>query len=54
MVGATQLELNNVMYASMENFLDDFNRNFLYIKNETRGSAANPALSRRDNTIHHR
>lgn len=25
----------NVIYASMENFLDDFNRNFLYIKNET-------------------
>lgn len=25
----------NVIYASLEEFLDDFNRNFLYIKNET-------------------
>lgn len=25
----------NVIYASMENFLDDFHRNFLYIKSET-------------------
>lgn len=25
----------NVIYASMENFLDDFKRNFLYIKNAT-------------------